>query len=131
MLLKNGPPCEASNVVVYDANTNENIFSSVPESGPEPVYKPPVPRAPHRETGVPLNPGKENQIENSKQEEMAMTKSSVPKERGYIAPRTQKNFLKTNKQTTMKMVGKKVASDESQEKRKNYGKVPKYLQKIN
>lgn len=36
MLLKNGPPMEAPNVVVYHAETNENIYSYKPAEVKEP-----------------------------------------------------------------------------------------------
>ena len=64
MLLQNGPPVEAANVVVYDANTNENIYSHFENPPPKPT---PPPRIPPREREVPLNmgpSGKENIEEN-------------------------------------------------------------------
>ena len=56
------PPCDNANVVIYDANTNENIYSNVLESGPTPEVKPPVPRAPIQAANA---EEKENQEDNA------------------------------------------------------------------
>ena len=89
--------------------------------------KPPVPRAPQRESGAPVpRQEKENTAQNASQ-----TKKSIPKEKGKIAPRTQKNFVKANKTDKIATKAKPATDDGAVDKRKNYGKVPKYLQRIN
>ena len=63
--------------------------------------------------------GKENVEENKEK------KAGVPKERGKLAPRTQKNFLKANK--TAKIETKVKTKKEEESKHTAYGKTPKYL----
>ena len=107
MLMKNGPPVEAANVVRYDADTHENIYSHF--QAPPVHHQPPPPRVP-REREVPLHPepkGKENIEENQEK------KAAVPKERGKLAPRTQKNFLKANKTAKLETRTKQAKEEES------------------
>ena len=74
--------------------------------------------------------GKENSGQvNKTVDTPAEKKASVPKERGKLASREEKNFVKQNK--VAKIESKKVEEKEEEKKPKSYGKVPKYLQKIN
>lgn len=124
-LLANGPPCDAANVMIYNAQTNENIYEYHPPVE-QPAYQPPKPIR-YNEKEVPLNTnGKENHAENKPDNEK---KPIVPRasQKGKLAPRTQKNFLKENK-TASHFVKKPEEDDNS--KTKNYGKVPTYLKNI-
>jgi len=52
-------------------------------------------------------------------------KASVPREKGKLADREEKNFVKQNK--AAKLETKKTMEKEEEKKPKSYGKVPKYL----
>ena len=118
-LISQGPPVEAANVMRYDASTNENIYAHV-----APVENAPAAR-PIRKKEKEVRLVDENVPANIPR------KTAVPRETGKIAPRTQKNFLKQNSKA---VVGKGKHPDnkpEPKQKHKSYGKVPKYMQKIN
>ena len=129
----NPPPSEVPNIVHYTAESKEDIYAL---SGP-----PQDPKQAHREKYIPRNipvPANKRATKTSNfEEEKVAKKQGVPKTKGYIAPKNDKNFLKSNykgvndeEQMRSKARGAKPRQDSSTSN-KNYGKVPGYLKKYN
>jgi hypothetical protein len=119
----NPPPAEQPNVVHYTAESNEDIFALVNEVDPNKE---------HRDRYAPRNiggPRKKATKVNTMEETKLPRKGGNHTDKGFIAPKTEKNFLKTNK--TVKGKGTVQNKDDEVNKPKNFGKVPNYLQKYN
>ena len=129
----NPPPLEQPNVVYYTADSKEDIFSLVPQVDPIKAHKEkyiprniPVPKAKR-----PPRPAVEEEVKLPKKE-------GIPSDKGFIAPKKEKNFIKDNYNDAAdeaKAGAKSRAAapkpEDNSNENKNYGKVPKYLQKYN
>lgn len=129
----NPPPLEQPNVVYYTPESKEDIFSLVPQVDPVQA---------HREKYIPRNipnpRGKKPSRPIEEEEVKVPKKEGIPMDKGYIAPKKDKNFIKANyneaadeSQMKLKARGAQPKAEEAAAKTKNYGKVPKYLQKYN
>ena len=129
----NPPPAELPNIVYYTPESKEDIFSLVPQVDPIAAHKEryiprniPVPKAKR-----PPKPVIEEEVKLQKKE-------GIPIEKGYIAPKKEKNFIKDNyndaadeNKANVKARAPTQKVEDNSNQNKNYGKVPKYLQKYN
>lgn len=129
----NPPPSEQPNVVYYAPESKEDIFSLVKDVDP---------KKEHREKYAPRNisgPRKRATKTESFEETKQLRKEGIPAQKGIIAPKKDKNFVKSNykeaiDEATMKVKARGTIKDntEGEDKtKKNYGKVPTYLKKFN
>ncbi|CAI2370930.1 unnamed protein product [Moneuplotes crassus] len=130
----NPPPPEQPNIVYYTPESKEDIYALGEKVDPV---------AAHREKYAPRNipvPKKKTQSKPFMEEEhKAPKKQIIPKEKGYIAPKKQKNYIKSNykeavDENSMKVKARGTVSNKEEAKgpkHKSFGKVPKYLNKYN
>jgi hypothetical protein len=129
----NPPPPEMPNVVFYTPESKEDIYALAPQVDPV---------AAHREKYIPRNipvprQTKPARADNFQEEAKAPKKEGLPAEKGYIAPKKEKNFVKANYQEAVDEGQMKVKAratnkqEQAPAQNKNYGKVPSYLKKYN
>lgn len=129
----NPPPAEQPNVVYYAPESKEDIFALVKEVDPNKE---------HRDKYAPRNiPGPRKRVTKSEsfEETKQPRKDGIPAQKGFIAPKKEKNFVKSNykeaiDEATMKVKARGTVANKNVDEdktKKNYGKVPSYLKKFN
>lgn len=129
----NPPPLEQPNVVYYTPESKEDIHSLIPQIDPAKA---------HRDKYIPRNiaaPRVNKPVSSVIDEEVKMQrKEAVPTDKGFIAPKKDKNFIKANFNqavdedlTKVKARAAVAKQEDNSNVNNNYGKVPKYLQKFN
>lgn len=140
----NPPPMEGTNVVYYTAESKEDIFSLVPQVDPVKAHKDkyiprniPVPKAKR-----PPRPAVDEELKLSKKQPTPThfasntNRPDASNADGSAGP--PRNFIKDNyrdaadeAKASAKARAAAPKSDDGAAANKNYGKVPKYLQKYN